>query len=153
MLRVPVPGGADLSLEHLVLDANGTLTDRGELIPRVGEALRHLRGELALHLLSADTFGTAEELAAQLGAAFGRVQSGAEKTRYIERLGAGSCVAVGNGRNDVPMLEAAALGIAVLGPEGTAGAAVAAADVVTRSVEEALVLLAEPKALTATLRA
>jgi P-type E1-E2 ATPase len=152
MLHVPVPGGADLSLEHLVLDANGTLTDRGELIPRVWEALRRLRRELALHLLSADTFGTAEELAAQLGAAFGRVDSGPEKARYVERLGARSCVAVGNGRNDVPMLEAAALGIAVLGPEGTVGAAVAAADVVARSVEEALVMLGEPKALMATLR-
>jgi soluble P-type ATPase len=153
MLQVLVPGGADLSLEHLVLDANGTLSDRGELIPRVGEALGRLRGGLALHLLSADTFGTAEALAAQLGAAFGRVESGVEKTLYIERLGAASCVAVGNGRNDVAMLEAAALGIAVLGPEGTAGAAVAAADVVARSVEEALVLLGEPKALMATLRA
>jgi P-type E1-E2 ATPase len=153
MLRVQVPGGEDLSLEHLVLDANGTLTHRGELIPRVAEALGRLRGELALHLLSADTFGTAEELAAQLGAAFQRIESGAEKARHIERLGAAGCVAVGNGRNDVPMLEAAALGIAVLGPEGSAGAAVAAADVVARSIEEALGLLAEPMALTATLRA
>ena len=153
MLYVPMPEGGDLSLEHLVLDANGTLTDRGELIPRVGKSLGRLRGALALHLLSADTFGTAEELAAQLGAAFGRVESGAEKARYTERLGAASSVAVGNGRNEVPMLKAAALGIAVLGPEGTAGAAVAAADVVARSVEEALVLLAEPKALMATLRA
>jgi soluble P-type ATPase len=61
-------------------------------------------------------------------------------------------VAIGNGRNDVAMLEAAALGIAVLGPEGTAGGAVAAADVVARSVQEALALLTEPRALTATLR-
>jgi soluble P-type ATPase len=86
-------------------------------------------------------------------AAFGRVESGAEKARYIEPLGAASCVAVGNGRNDVSMLEAAALGIAVMGPEGTAGAAMAVADVVARSVEEALALLAEPRALMATLRA
>jgi P-type E1-E2 ATPase len=153
MLHVPVPGGEDLSLEQLVLDANGTLTHRGELIPAVEELLGRLRGELALHLLSADTFGTAKGLAGQLDATFRRVESGADKARYIERLGAAGCVAVGNGRNDVPMLEAAALGIAVLGSEGSAGAAVAAADVVARSIEEALALLAEPMALTATLRA
>jgi P-type E1-E2 ATPase len=153
MLHVPVPGSADLRLEHLVLDANGTLTDRGEPVPRVEEALGRVRNELALHLLSADTFGTAEGLAAQLGATFRRVESGADKARYVEDLGPASCVAVGNGRNDVPMLGAARLGIAVLGAEGSAGAAVAAADVVARSIEEALGLLAEPRALTATLRA
>jgi len=135
-----------------VLDANGTLTDRGALLPGVVEALADLRGELALHLLSADTFGTVEGLAAELGARFERVESGIEKRRYVESLGADSCVAVGNGRNDVAMLEAAALGIAVLGAEGAAAAAVAAADLVARSVQEALGLLAEPRALTATLR-
>jgi P-type E1-E2 ATPase len=153
MLRVAVPGAGELSLEHLVLDANGTLTDRGELIAGVEEAIGRLRGRLALHVLSADTFGTADALAARLGATFGRVQGGADKARHIERLGAKRCVAVGNGRNDVAMLEAAALGIAVLGPEGTAGAALAAADIVARSVQEALALLAEPKTLAATLRA
>jgi soluble P-type ATPase len=38
MLRVAVPGAAELRLEHLVLDVNGTLTDRGRLAGPRGDA-------------------------------------------------------------------------------------------------------------------
>jgi P-type E1-E2 ATPase len=152
MLHVSIPDGEDLRLEHLVLDVNGTLADRGRPIEAAVEALAALRDELALHVLSADTFDTAENLAGDVGADFRRVSTGADKLAYVESLGAEKCVAVGNGRNDVEMLTAAALGIAVIGPEGAHAAAVAAADVLTRSIDEALMLLADPRALTATLR-
>lgn len=151
-LPVSVPGGTDLALEHLVLDANGTLTDRGHLIAGVDGALERLRATVTLHLLSADTFGGAEELAATLHAVFRRVSTGDDKLRYLEPLGPLACVAVGNGHNDAPMLRAAGLSIAVIGPEGAHRAALGAADVVARSIGEALALLGEPQALTATLR-
>jgi len=152
MLHVSVPTGEDLWLEHLVLDVNGTLTDRGRPIEAAARVLAELRDELALHVLSADTFGTAENVARELRAEFRRITSGNDKVNYVQRLGPHKCVAVGNG-NDAPMLKTAALGIAVIGPEGAHARAVAAADVLTRSVEEALALLADPRALTATLRA
>jgi P-type E1-E2 ATPase len=150
---VPVPGGPDLSLDHLVLDVNGTLTDRGELIDGVADALAALRGELELHVLSADTFGTAQTIASQIGAAFARVPDGEAKRRYVEVVGSARCVAIGNGRNDGLMLQSVALGIAVVGPEGASGRAITAADVVARSIGDALAMLREPKTLTATLRA
>ncbi len=153
MLHVSVPTGEDLWLEHLVLDVNGTLTDRGRPIEAAARVLAELRDELALHVLSADTFGTAENLALELRAEFRRITTGNDKFNYVQRLGPHKCVAVGNGRNDAQMLKTAALGIAVIGPEGAHARAVAAADVLTRSVEEALALLADPRALTATLRA
>jgi soluble P-type ATPase len=152
MLRVAVPGGDDLALEHLLLDMNGTLTDRGGLIDGVAERMARVREVLAVHLLTADTFGTAGEVAAGLGVEWRRVEQGADKRRFLEALGHDRCVAVGNGANDVPMLRAAALGIALLGPEGTSADALGAADVVCRSVLEALDLLGDPAALTATLR-
>jgi P-type E1-E2 ATPase len=152
MLRVPVPGGDDLALEHLLLDMNGTLTDRGALIDGVAERIAAVREALAVRLLTADTFGTAGEVAAGLGVAFERVERGADKGRVLDALGPGRCVAIGNGANDAPMLRAAALGIALLGPEGASAAALGAADVVCRSVLEALDLLGDPAALTATLR-
>jgi P-type E1-E2 ATPase len=152
MLHVRVPGGADLALEHLVLDVNGTLTNRGEVIDGVAEALARLREDLRLHVLSADSFGTAEQVADHLEATFRRIKTGEDKRAHVEALGAERCIALGNGRNDVPMLRAAALGIAVVGPEGASGAALAVADVATRSIGEALTLLADPTALTATLR-
>jgi soluble P-type ATPase len=50
------------------------------------------------------------------------------------------------------MLTAAALGIAVLGPEGAAAATLAAAHVIAPDILAALDLLAHPQRLVATLR-
>lgn len=61
-------------------------------------------------------------------------------------------VAVGNGANDARMLERAALGIAVLGPEGLALSCLQAADVVVPDILAALDLLLFPRRLVATLR-
>jgi P-type E1-E2 ATPase len=105
-----------------------------------------------VRILSADTFGTLREVARSLGARAQEVQTGEEKAAVVAGLGAERCVAIGNGANDAAMLAAAALGIAVLGPEGAAGAAVRAADVVCSSIADALALLLDERALAATLR-
>jgi soluble P-type ATPase len=151
-LRIEIPGRPLLDLEHLVLDVNGTLTDRGVPIEGVAERLRRVREVLRLHLLSADTFGTLDEIGASTGAEPTRVESGQDKRRYVEELGTTRCAAVGNGANDAAMLEVAALGIAVVGPEGAAGEAVRAADVICSTVLDALDLLLDGRALRATLR-
>ncbi len=81
------------------------------------------------------------------------VQKQAEaKLDYIEKLGADTVVAVGNGANDAAMLERAALGIAVIGPEGAAAKTLQKADVVAPDIRSALELLLFPKRLIATLR-
>ncbi len=148
-----IPGRPPLALEHLLLDQNGTLTNRGTLIDGVAERLARLRGRLELHLLSADTFGTLDELVRQLGIEGHRISTGADKRAFLHALGPRRCAAIGNGNNDVAMLDAAAVGIAVVGPEGASAAAVAAADVVCGSVLDALELLLDERVLIATLRA
>jgi P-type E1-E2 ATPase len=152
MLHITVPGGPDLRLEHLVLDVNGTLADRGQLLQGAEDRLSRLRHDLALHVLSADTFGTAAAIAQRVEADLRPVATGADKLAYIESVGAERCAAIGNGANDAAMLAAAALGLAVIGPEGADRAALAACDIAVRSIVEALDLLLEPQALVATLR-
>jgi soluble P-type ATPase len=61
-------------------------------------------------------------------------------------------VCIGNGHNDRLMLQAAALGIAVLQTEGAAMAAVIAADILAPGIADALDLLLHPLRLAATLR-
>ena len=150
---VEIPGERSLALEHLLLDVNGTLTNRGELLDGVAERLARLSEILTVHLLSADTFGRLDAVAGELGAEARRVSTGEDKLRVLHELGADRCVAIGNGANDAAMLSAAALGIAVVGPEGAAATAVRAAEVVCRSIRDALDLLDDERALVATLRA
>ena len=80
------------------------------------------------------------------------IKTGTDKTRLIGRLGASHTAAIGNGRNDAGMIRKAALGIAVIGPEGASGTLVAAADVVVRDVRDAFDLISNPLRLIATLR-
>lgn len=150
-LVVEIPGREPLLLVHLVLDANGTLTERGVLIEGVSDRVCRLRTQLEVLIVSADTFGPVRGLAAKLGVDSLIVDDGDEKAALVERLGAAGCVAIGNGANDVAMLKHAALGIALVGSEGASRLALAVADVVCRSVVEALDLLLDARLLVATL--
>lgn len=151
-LTVAIPGLQELRLEHLVLDVNGTLTNRGTLLEGVASRIVELRDVLEIHLVSADTFGTLKQLAGLLQVAAIRAQTGKDKLRHLDRLGRDRCAVIGNGANDVLVLEAAALALAIIGPEGASAPALRAADVVCTSVRDALDLLLEPRALSATLR-
>ena len=155
MISLDIPGFGNCQWRHLVLDLNGTLAHDGELIAGVSERIAQLREKLDICLLTADTRGTATQLAGELGIRSHLVERGQEaeqKERFVRSLGQVSVVAIGNGNNDVGMLAAAGLGIAVLGPEGTASRALTAADLVVCDICSALELLLFPQRLFATLR-
>ena len=156
MIELELPGQGALRLEFLLLDVNGTIARDGELLPGVAERVAALRERLAVRVLSADTFGRLETQARALGVPAVRLRAGEpeddQKAAEVRRLGAAGVVAVGNGANDALMLAAAALGVAVLGPEGLSTRALLSADVVVASIEDALDLLIHPLRLRATLR-
>jgi len=151
-LSVTIPGRAALELDHLLLDFTGTLSLDGALLPGVADRLEALARTLRVTVLTADTFGTARQALAGLPLEVRLVATGADKLAFLEGLGAGRVVAVGNGRNDAAMLERATLGIAVVGPEGAAAGLVGVADVVVADIRAALDLFLHPLRLTATLR-
>ena len=151
-IAVEIPGVEQLELDHLLLDVNGTLTDRGKLIDGVAERLGNVGSDLEIHLLSADTFGSLSEVSEQLGVTARRVTTGEEKREAAATLGAKRCAAIGNGRNDAAMFDEVALAIAVIGPEGASREAIETADLICPSIVAALDLLADVDALTATLR-
>jgi len=82
---------------------------------------------------------------------YDRISMHGVRRSALHKLGSMRCVAIGNGNNDASILEEAALGIAVIGPEGASAAALAAADLTCTSVLDALDLLTEPRVLAATL--
>jgi P-type E1-E2 ATPase len=151
-MTVAIPGRAELRLDHLLLDVNGTLTNRGTVLDGVAERIGELSELLEIHLVSADTFGTLDAIAGRLGVHAVRAASGDAKLVQLDQLGRAGCAVIGNGANDVLVLEAAALGIAVIGAEGASSAAIRSADVVCASVHDALDLLLDDRTLVATLR-
>ena len=155
MIEVPIPGRQAFRLSYLALDLNGTITLEGKLIDGVGDRLRALSKLLDIYVITADTFGRAQEVTENLGVKIHRVEPGAEqiqKLRFVQQLGDGNVAAVGNGSNDVAMLRESILGICVIGPEGTAREAVNSSDLVASDINTALDLLLNPTRLTATLR-
>lgn len=155
MIELTIPGRGSLRLQHLVADVNGTLAVDGVLIEGLAKRIASLQDRLRVHLLTADTHGRQALIDKQLNLTATRLTSGNEqeqKRSYVEQLGAGGVVAIGQGANDAAMLEAAALGICVMSHEGAAIETVLAADLLTPSIMVALDLLDKPLRLVATLR-
>jgi soluble P-type ATPase len=151
-IHVDIPGSANLALTDLLIDFTGTLALDGLLLPGIAEALMELASTLRITIATADTFRRASEALQGLPLELRLVDCGEQKARIVEELGAEHVVAVGNGRNDMAMFEAAALRIAVLGPEGAAATLLAVADVVVSDIHIAFDLLLHPRRLKATLR-
>lgn len=155
MLSIQVPGFGALTLEHLVLDYNGTLAVDGALLPGVKDALNILSDQLAIHVVTADTFGRAADGLEGINCHLSVLDPGHQdqaKVDFVMRLGADRTVCIGNGRNDALMLAASALGIAVILAEGASTVSLKAADIVCTDIVSALELLMHPLRLSATLR-
>jgi P-type E1-E2 ATPase len=155
MIEIEIPGFKKFCFAHLVLDVNGTIAKDGRLIEGVPELLRELREKLEVHMITADTHGNQEAIdrALSVKAVLIPVQGQAKAKRdFVEELGADQVAAVGNGANDAAMLEHAALGIFVIGPEGSSVDALLKADAVAPDIRTALEMLLHPKRLIATLR-
>ncbi len=156
MITVSIPGFKDLKLKHLALDFNGTLAIDGVLIDGVAAMLEKLSRQLDIHIITADTFGTAakqlEGLPCKLVILPVKGQDLA-KQAYIQSLGSDETVCIGNGRNDQLMVIEATVGIAVIQEEGATVEAILNADIVCKDILQALALLDDPRRLVATMRA
>jgi len=151
-LVLGLPGKAPILLDHLVLDFSGTLSVDGKLLPGVAGRLGRISKFMRITVLTADTYGKAPSALEGLPLDLRVVSTGANKVRLLKAVGPARTVAIGNGRNDVGMVESAALGMAVIGPEGACGELVRVADLVVNDVRDALDLVLNPLRLKATLR-
>jgi soluble P-type ATPase len=155
MIEIEIPGFRRLTLEHMVLDYNGTLAVDGEVIAGVKTALRSLTDRLTIHILTADTFGKVKSRLSDLPCEISILPLGKQDTgklKFVQSLDAEKTVAMGNGRNDRLMLQSAALGIAVILGEGACAETLSMADVVCSNIIDALSLLENPLRLVATPR-
>lgn len=146
------PGGRALRLRTLICDFSGTLARDGMMRPGVASRLRRLGRQGRVVVLTADTFGACAASLRNLLVEWQVIKRGPDKARCARQLALAPYAVIGNGRNDVDVMSRAALGIAVLGPEGCSAELLHKADVVVRDVRDALDLFLHPRRLMATLR-
>jgi P-type E1-E2 ATPase len=121
----------------LICDINGTLAVDGRLIDGVAPLIEEIKRSLEVYLLSADTMGSAAEIAQTLGVKLQRLHPGNEKQQkadFVKEHNSNGCITIGQGANDEWMLRDAALGICVLSPEGTAVKTLQSADIVVPDI-------------------
>lgn len=155
MITYEIPGRENVEVQNIVFDYNGTLAVNGKLIEGVKELINKLGGDTNIYILTADTYGTVEEECKALKAkvlSFPRENAGESKREIVRNLGGGNTICVGNGFNDIPMFEEAVISIAVIEGEGVSGKLLAKADIVARSIIEALGILLNKNMIKATLR-
>ena len=153
MIKINLPGQGELEFKHLILDFNGTLAVDGKLLLGVKTKLQKISENIAIHILTADTFGTVKS---QLSDFQIKILSSDEqsfqKADYIQKLGADECISIGNGFNDHKMIKISKLGIVVIQKEGAHSKTLIAADIVCTDINSALELLDNPNRLIATMR-
>ena len=157
MITIDIPGREHpLEIEALILDYNGTIAKDGALIEGIPERLVKLADAVDVYVLTADTYGTVRGQCEPLGVTirtFPHAGAAVCKEEIVRELKQSAKVcAVGNGLNDVQMMDAADFAVAVLEAEGMYAGLLPHANVLVRSAEEALDLFLEPDRLRATLR-
>jgi len=155
MIKVDIPGLDAVEFEHFVTDFSGTLSEDGRIIAGVRERLNELSSQMQIHVLTSDTFGRAEKELEGINCTLHVLQGighTAQKEAYVKKLGLDRVVALGNGNNDVLMIKAVRLGIAVSLKEGCSVETLKAASIFVVSPIDAIDLLLCPQRLIATLR-
>ena len=154
-MNIIIPGGGPLEIKNILIDYNGTLALDGILIPGVEEILNDLSERFNIHVITADTFGSAGSQLKNVRCSFIRLgdQNQSEaKLRYLNGLGKDITSCIGNGKNDRLMLKESVLGISVIQREGAFTGTVIVSDIVMPDIISALELFRNEKRLIATMR-
>ena len=155
VIHIDIPGMGNYTIEHLILDLNGTISLDGRIIRGVKEKLEKLSKKLDITVVTADTNRNAARLLGDLPVTIytiKKTQENDQKLGVVLEKGKNRTVCIGNGRNDVSMLKESAIGICVVGREGASPEAMVLSNLVVPTINDALDLLLKTHRLRATLR-
>ena len=154
-MLIEIPNYANLDIENIVFDYNGTLAFNGVVDEKSKTILDELCKKFKIFVITADTFGSVKEELKAFDLEVKILTSSnhtLEKGNFIEELNPVKTVAIGNGNNDIEMIKKAILSIAIIGKEGCATSTMLASDIVSNDINNAMELFITPKRLIATLR-
>jgi soluble P-type ATPase len=154
MIFIERPGQGSLEIEFILIDFEGTLASDRRVHPKAKDKINLLSKHAKIYILTKQEKEHAEEVLKKVKAEILYLtegESSQKKLDLLRQLGPTRTIAVGNGVDDVPMIEEAIMGICVLGKEGTFSKAMKKADVVFMNILDALDFLLKPLRQKATL--
>jgi len=154
MIHIQRPGQESLEIEFILIAWEGTLASDRRVHPKAKDKINLLSKRTKIYILTKEEKNLAEEALKKVKAEIVYFKEGEaflQKLDFLRKLGASQCVVIGNGADDVPMMEEAGLGICVLRKEGTFTETMKKADVVFMNILDALDFLLKPLQQKATL--
>lgn len=148
-----IPNAKPLEINTIILDLNGTLTVFGKVVTGAPERINKLKA-MGMHivLFTGDIRGTAAQICTDLGIDFEIAHTNAEKGQLIRKYDQETTASIGNACIDIATFQYAKLSIATLQGEGINVAIIPHIDIIVPSINDALDLLIDGKALAGSLR-
>jgi soluble P-type ATPase len=154
MILIQRPGEEPLEIEFILLDFEGTLVQDRRVHPKAKDKINLLSKRTKIYVLTKGEEERIGEILKKLEVEMIYLKEGEASERKLDllrQLGAKRSVAIGNGVDDAPMMEEAALGICILGKEGASAEVLKKADVIMTNIIDALDFLLKPLRQKATL--
>ena len=152
-MLIKAPNNRTIEIENIILDLNGTLANYGRVSERSKELLQQLKQlNYNIILISGDIRGNASVIAKELDITLLLGANSQEKAQQMQLFDKEKTVAIGNARIDIGTFQNAIISIATLQSEGIHVGILKHVDIIVPSIEDALNLFIEPKALEGTLR-
>jgi len=154
MISIERPGQNNLEIEFILIDFEGTLASDCRVHPKAKDKINLLSKRVKIYILTKGDKEPPMETLRKVKAEVIHLTEGEAsqgKLNLLRQLGANKTVAIGNGVEDISMIEEAGLGICVISKEGTAGETIQKADVVVSNILDALDFLLKPLRHRATL--
>ena len=154
MISIERPGQANLEIDFILIDFEGTLASDRRVHPKAKDKINLLSKRAKIYILTKEGKEQVMEVLRKVKAEiihFAERDVSARKLDLLRQLGANRTVVIGNGRDDASIIEEATFGICVISREGTAAETIQKADVVVSNILDALDFLLKPLHQKATL--
>jgi P-type E1-E2 ATPase len=140
-------------IENIILDLNGTLANYGKVSEKAIGLIKQLKKlNYNVVLISGDIRGNASTIAEELQIELLLGANSEEKAKQMQQFDYEKTAAIGNARIDIGTFQNAKISIATIQAEGIHTGVLEYIDILVNSIEDALNLFIETKALEATLR-
>jgi len=154
MISIERSGQGNLEIEFILVDFEGTLASDRRVHPKAKDRINLLSKRTKIYILTKEEKTLGEKALKKVKAEIIYLMEGEasqQKLDLLRQLGASRTVVIGNGADDVPMIEEAGFGICVMGREGTYSETMKKADMVFMNILDALDFLLNPLRQKATL--